>query len=99
MDSPRGNFVSIVTTAGVAIAIAFVGSAIVFANSSYHTMQREGSRGVLIASSWLELSWAAVASILAVTHWRTTTMFFRIVFAVNLAIAGFLLVDLFWFRN
>ena len=99
MASPRGNFVSIVTTAGVAIAIAFVGSAIVFANSSYHTMQREGSWAVLSVSSWLEVSWAVVASILALARWRTVTVFFRIVFAVNLAIAGFLLVDLFWFRN
>jgi hypothetical protein len=47
-----------VTTAGLVITIVFVGSAVVFANSHYHTSQREGSWGVLAASSCLELLWA-----------------------------------------
>jgi len=89
-------FVRVVTTAGIAIAIAFVSSALVFANSHYHTTQREGSRGVLAASSWLELLWAVVGSILAVARWRATTLLFRIVFVLNVAIAGFLIAEFFW---
>lgn len=88
----------IVTTAGLAIAIAFVGSALVFANSHYHTSHREGSWGVMAASSWLELFWAAVGSVLAVTCWRATTRLFRIVFVLNMAIASFLIAEFFWLR-
>jgi hypothetical protein len=96
MEYSTRTFVRLVTTAGIAIAIAFVSSALVFANSHYHTTQREGAWGVLAASSWLELLWAVAGSILAVARWRSTTLLFRIVLAINVAIAGFLIADFFW---
>ncbi len=96
MEYSMKDVVRVVTTAGIAIGTAFVGSALVFANSHYHTSQREGSWGVLAASSWLELLWAVVGSILAVTCWRATTPLFRIVFVLNVAIAAFLIADFFW---
>lgn len=98
MEYSVKDVVGFTTTAGLTIAIAFVGSALVFANSHYHTSQREGSRGVLAASSWLVLFWAVVGSILAVTCWRITTRLFRIVFVLNIAIAGFLIAEFFWLR-
>jgi len=52
----------------------------------------------MAASSWLELFWAAVGSVLAVTCWRTTTRLFRIVFVLNIAIASFLIAEFFWLR-
>lgn len=84
-----------ITTAGITIAVAFVGSALVFANSHYHTGQREGSWSALAASSWLELAWVVVGSIFAIIGWRTTSLLFRTVLLVNLAITGLLIAD-FW---
>lgn len=91
-------FVRGVTTAGIAIAIAFLSSALAFANSHYHTSQREGARAALAASSCLELLWAVVGSILSVAHWRATTLSFRIVFVFNVATAGFLIAEFSWLR-
>jgi hypothetical protein len=97
MEYSMKDVLRIVTTAGLVIAIAFVGSALVFANSHYHTSQREGSWGVT-ASSWLELFWATVGSVLAVTCWRATTRLFRIVLVLNIAIASFLIAEFIWLR-
>jgi hypothetical protein len=87
------DFVRNVTVAGITIAITFVGATLVFANSSYHTDWREGAWGVAAASSWLELLWIIVASILVVARWRLTTLVFRIVFVLNAGIAVFLIKD------
>ena len=96
MEHSARAFVRAVTTAGLAIAVAFVSSALAFAYSHYHTVQREGARGVLAASSWLVLIWTIAAGLFAVARWRTTTLLFRIVFVLNVAIAGFLIAELFW---
>lgn len=88
------NVIRAVSTAGITIAIVFVSAVFVFANSHYHTGQREGAWGALAASSWLDLLWVVVAGGIALTRWRLTTRMFRIILLFNSLIAALLLYQI-----
>jgi hypothetical protein len=93
MDLESRVSIKAVTIAGITITAAFVCSAIVFANSHYDTSQREGAWSVMAASSWLEIVWLIPGIVLATMRWKATTLAFRLVFALNAAIAILLLAD------
>jgi hypothetical protein len=82
-----------VGVAGVTIAIALVGSRLVFSISHYHTDWCEGAWGVVVASSWLVLLWTVVGSVIAAACWKVTTLAFRIVLVFNIGVAGLLVTD------
>jgi hypothetical protein len=93
MDYSAKGIVRGVGIAGITIAIILVGSQFIFSISHYHTDWREGTWGVVVASSWLVLLWTVVGSVLAAACWRVTTLMFRIVLVFNVGIAVLLVAD------
>ncbi len=79
-------FVTSMTTAGFTLFIAFWISALVFANASFHSDQREASWGAMGAASGLELLWVIGGTLLAITRWRATTVTFRVIFVLNIIV-------------
>jgi len=80
------------TTAGITVLIAFVGSCLLMWNAPYHSDQRGFAWGALKAASWLEVVWVPIAVALAI-RWRGRPTRFLIVLLLNSVVFCLLIAD------
>lgn len=90
------NIQSVLTIAGVAVLIAFLGSVVLLHNASYHTDLRGAAFGTLAAAAWLDIIWVVLAIVLATTRWHATTGLFRMILLLNLAVVCLLAANFFY---
>lgn len=89
------KFIQRMTVAGLTILLCFIGAVFLRATAPTDSGQQGAGRGAVAAAGWLTIAWVIGAVGLAVFRWRATTVRFRIILAVNAAIAG-LLIAQFW---
>jgi hypothetical protein len=87
------NFEKSITTAGITIFVAYVVSVIILSRSAFDSAQRGAGHGAVAATASLDILWAIIASIYAVSRWRETAPRFRTVLALNAALAIFLVAS------
>jgi hypothetical protein len=89
------KFIYRMTVAGLTILLCFVGAVVLLGLAPTDSGQQGAGRGAVLAAAWLMIAWVVGAAGLAVFRWRETTIRFRVILAVNAAIAG-LLIAQFW---
>jgi hypothetical protein len=94
-DSRSQTIGNVLRTSGVVLFLFMVASWLATFTGHYHTLQREAGITVGNLDAWLEIAWICIAGMFAITHWRSASGFFRVVFILNSGIVAMLLFELF----